>query len=253
MYLARPKMKSFLAVLLVLVSGGAVLGETTSGTGTLRMQFVDSRSGVAVRPQAVLIDGKQASAMPDESGLLSLPGIPDGSHEVQVEAENYQPFSATATVEGDNSLVQTFEIDPVKADDEATTPSMTEAIIQGTVVDDLHGAPVIGAELKVSGVPSSSLSNDRGKFLLQFVPPAGEGSRSTPRVTLNVSHAEYVSQQFRDVEASRGSIQRMVVRLRRTAEAEPGDDLTSAPQVINQGRPLGGNRNYQWTFDATLR
>lgn len=222
----------------------------TSGTGTLRLQFVDSRTGLAVRPSAVLIDGRQAASMPDQSGLLSLPGVTNGAHQVQVEAEKYQPFSATATVDGENSLVQTFEIDPVAGDDAATTPSATEAIIRGTVVDDLHGAAVAGAALKVTGVSTTWLSDDSGRFLVQFEAPAAERG-SAPKVTLEVSREGYVAQECRGLDAARGSVQQLVVRLRRVDEAD--DAASSGPQVVNQGRGLGGNRNYQWTFDATLR
>lgn len=224
-----------------------VLAQSTSGTGVLTLQFLDSRSGVAVRPSTILIDGAPTASLPDSSGLLQLKNVRNGEHQLEIEAPGHQSFAGNVTVDGKNTLVQTFELDPLPGnDDTETTPAQNEAVLRGYVVDDLRGTPLSGAQVTVFDKGASAVSDTRGKYSIRFTTQPLKSARGE-RVTLSAAHEGYRAMELRSVEVPAGSITTLPIRMSRLEDAE---DSTTSTEIIDDIR---SQRNYDWVFDVTLR
>lgn len=231
---------------------------TTTKSGILRLQFLDSRTGAAVRPSALLLDGNAVSQRADESGLLSMSNLADGSHEIQVEAVGYHGFNAMAAVDRENTLVQTFELDPVpQAQDDITTPSADECVVHGYVVDDFRGTRLPDTHLSVEHKNSNTVSDKNGRYVLRFtsrVLKSGGEVAGSEHVNLKAEHEGYRKREFRNVEAPPGSRVMFPVRLQRLEDVNVADESTSGPEVVDEtAASAGGHRTYDWVFDVTLR
>jgi hypothetical protein len=228
----------------------------TTGTGTLRLQFLDSKSGSAVHPDLLLLNGRELPSRPDASGLLSLPGVPNGTYNITIGASEYERLEATVTVDGENTLVQTVELDhldPVPYDTE-TTPSQDEAVIKGTVVDDLRGTRLPGAQISIAARNTTSETSSNGEYRLAVKTRTLQNSRGevsgAERLTLNASLAGYRDAVFHNVEVPPGSVTRYPIRLRR-ADDPADDDNTTAPIVNTEPARRSEQRTYDWVFDVT--
>ena len=231
--------------------------QSTSATATLTFQFLDSKTGASVKPAAVALDGSPVTAQSDASGLLVLRDVADGPHQVQVDAEKYQRLEATATADGANTLVQTFELDPVPgAEDEETTPSAGEALIRGTVVDDLRGSMLAGAHVRIGEKAVETTADDKGRYAIRFPANQVKTARGElaggERVTVKAEAEGYRPREIRNVEAAPGTSVHLPIRMRKPDEVDD-DAATSGTDVTEQAAPLVSQRNYEWVFDVTTR
>src|SRR5690606_20621315 len=135
-------------------------------TGTLLLSFRDSRTGAAVVPQSVLINGVEVASEVDPSGFLST-RLSGGMHQVLVRHEKYDPFEATVRVDGDLTPVNTFELDRLTSPttgEEAPSLDPRVAVLEGYVSDAALGALIPGAQVQTFPRSASAHTDQEGYF-----------------------------------------------------------------------------------------
>jgi len=229
---------------------GAEFTTATAAMGALRMQFVSSKSGVAVKPDKVLINGREVEA---EGGLVSAP-LPSGTYDVQVQADGYQPFTAEASVDGTDTMVQTFELDPLAGEEDEQEPlGPDEALLGGHVVDAFSGSALAGVHLQIDEKQAETRSTTQGAFQLKLpVSPRPPSRRSTEasveRVTLRAEHVGYRAQVHRNVDLLRG--QRATMRLQ--LEPISADAQSTDPEIVDDPPFRTERSSREWMFDVTI-
>lgn len=233
---------------------GASNTTATATMGVLRLQFVDSRTGTAVHPKTLRINGRAAQITDGPSGIFALPLAPS-RYELQVEADGYEPFSATAVVDGENTMVHTFELDPDahSTEDEEIPPDV--GVLEGHVVDALSHLPLPGVQLQVLGKTIEAQSGSDGRYSLEMelepVTRAGAGSLGLidgERITLRASKEGYRPQEQRNIEVLRGQKRTTPIRM----EPLSGEGGTSEPQVLDAAPERKNSQPREWMFDVTF-
>lgn len=245
----KPFRRAIATILGILLLGGSGAPSAAMTTGTLLLSLRDSRTGRAVVPQRLQIDGTASPAEVDAAGLLAVE-LGGGNHQIAVEAEGYSRFEATVTVDGDQTPVTTFELDRLTsglAEETVPLPS-DQAGLDGYVVDASYGSPVSSASVEVSGRKMLALTDAEGHFTLTVPVLSGtaDGPQVAERVTLHVSREGYVAEERRNVELISGTTMTTTVQLDRiTSESE------QEVRVVDEGLKHAP-RLSSWRFDVTL-
>jgi len=138
-----------LAVVVLVLATVAVLlflpAKTVSG------QVVDGESGQPLSGAVLKANGLEIKTEPD--GSFSIEGIRFGTT-VVVEAKGYQPASSIVTLGDRLRLV------------------LSQRTVRGTVVDEVSGKPLAGAELVAGSLTAKT--DEQGRFLLKGVDPGDE-------------------------------------------------------------------------------
>jgi hypothetical protein len=230
----------------------AVLAPATSGSGVLRMQFSNSRTGEAVIPRAILLDRVSIMTSALAGGVVAV-NSPNGQRQLNVEAEGFLPFEARVTVDGENTLVQMFELDPdptVSKDEETSVPEgMAE--VSGTITDSDAGEALPGVRVSVTDPSAVSESGANGRYRL--LAPTGTPRDPTKDPTgglLSVSaqfaKAGYRTQRHESLMLSPGDRLRLNVRMDRiTSETVDAEE----PETVTHEHGSSLRRTSQWLFD----
>lgn len=233
---------------------GASNTTATTAMGVLRLQFLDSRTGAAVRPQRLMINGRAAEIADGPIGIFAIP-LPGSRYDIQAEAEGYQPFSATAVVDGENTMVQTFELDPKENSKEEEEIPPHVGVLEGYVVDALTRLPLPGVQLQVLEKSLDAQSGSDGKYSFEVelgqAPGSGISTQAGidgERLTVRASKEGYRPQEQLNVEVLRGQKRTNPIRL----EPLSGDSPTSEPQVLDDAPVRKSEQVRSWMFDVTF-
>jgi len=228
---------------------------TTSGTGTLRMHFTNTKTGEAVIPQAVLLDRVSIMTATLPGGVVSLEA-PNGQHSLNIEAEGFLPFEGKVRVDGSNTLVQGFELEPDPAltrDEKETSVPEDMAEVTGTITDGNAGSPLQGVRVSVTDPSGVAETDARGRYGLQVRTgkprdPSKDQDGGLIPVTVEFSKSAYRSQRHDRVMLSGGDRIQLNVRMDRltsdTADA-------ALPEVVTHMRGGEQRRVSQWIFDVS--
>jgi hypothetical protein len=149
----------------------------------LHFWFKDSARGTAVRPQAVLLDGKMSFQQADEAGKLDLTARA-GDHELEVKTTGYKDMVARETALVDQSPMNIVLLDPVKQPPELDPATISKAmpqggtLILGYVADDLLARPLAGATVTLMPDGTKVESDANGFFQLPV--PIKKEARTVP-------------------------------------------------------------------------
>lgn len=230
------------------IAAGLLTGSAAMTTGTLLLALRDSRSGGAVRPEQVLIDGAPVSVGEDSPGLLSVE-LGGGQHQIQVRAPGYSPFEATVSVDGDQTPVNTFELDrePSASGAEELPPLDNRlAVIEGHVVESIVGRFIPGVQVSVGQSGPATRTDEQGYFALPVSVPGAkpEGPSIPARVDLKIAGDGFAAEERRNVEIISGTTMTITVELERPTSG------SESIKVVDESR---GQRRYSsWRFDVMV-
>lgn len=241
----KPYCKISLIAILLISFFNTALAETS---GVLRMMFLDSRTGAAVKPDQVLINGRDETAGVTPGGVFGLEAA-NGTYEVSVSASGYSPATVTAHVHGADTLVQSVELDPAEVVEEPEVEHGT-GVVAGTVVDDESGKLLPGVKLTIPEENVTSESDVRGQFEL-VVPVPGRVRETLPsrKVSLNAELMGYRPEHRKNVEIFALNRKRYILRLQPIAE---GTSETQ-PLVLDEDKQFEQRYLRGWAFDVGVR
>ena len=223
----------------------AVCVAGASGIGIQYLKFTSSRTGLAVQPAKIFVDGKPTAFHSDEHGLLRL-DLSNGPHTIRIEAKGFDPIETRTTVMGDVTPTQEMELDPAAGQQQPEVPDGF-AVIEGTVSDDDTGEPIPGAKVTLPDASMTSATTAEGQFEMQLKLP--EASDNTvPVISMEISHQGYRTQKLANLKLAPASRRLMPIRM------EPVTTGTESliPLQYDELKPRGPIRDYQWTYDATV-
>ena len=161
-------------------NGATGVSITPTFSWSVQMCFQDSRTGMGVIPDTVLVDDTNVAKHVDASGRLRLDVLP-GEHRILVSAKGYQNLGTRQTVLAGNASKSIILLDPTNPPAEPIAEPPTGAIgevpraaIRGYVVDDKTGQPLAGATLAVVGTNDPTATDAHGLFALTV--PVGDGT-----------------------------------------------------------------------------
>ena len=163
-------------------NGVAGISTPPPTNGSVQMCFQDSRTGVGVVPDMVLVDDANVAKQVDASGRLRL-DVPPGEHRILISAKGYQDLGTRQTGLAGNASKSIILLDPTASPAEPAagplgamgeTPRV--AAIRAYVVDDETGQPLAGAAITVVGT-NATVTDETGFFTLAV--PVRDGA---PRV-----------------------------------------------------------------------
>jgi hypothetical protein len=148
----------------------------------VRLRFVDSATGFAVRPDFV---EAQPQTLDRPSRKLSRAAVkPDGRlawrldpgpHTISVSATGYQPMTGSFKISPDSPYRLEFQLDPVVTPREISPEYVTtlhrfnETVFVGYLSDDETGEPISGARLRTEPSGNETQTDARGYFQI-YVP-----------------------------------------------------------------------------------
>lgn len=151
----------------------AAAADKASNQGMLHFWFRDSATGVAVKPDTILLDDKMVFNRVDDAGRVTIP-TSVGDHILLVKAKNYNDLQSKQSCLSGEMITNAVLLDPTKQPDELKPENigkgMTEnsSVVAGFIVDNQLCRPVEGATVEVleSGTTISAKSKANGFFSL---------------------------------------------------------------------------------------
>jgi len=239
---APVRLCQILSISLALICASA----TGASSSTLLLKFLDSRTGAAVKPESLSVDGKPVDFQVEVGSLVALP-IDEGNHVIVVKAENYEPMEYVASVSGADTPVMEIELDAT----DAIAPPPVEAgtaILQGHVTDADTGALLPDVNLTLPDASITTITDETGKFEFTLkVPRKAEDAR--PAITLEVKAEDYQPVRVKNMALVSGERRLMPVKLERMTSAT----ATAEFNETDEAAPDGPLRTYEWAFDVTLK
>jgi hypothetical protein len=157
--------------------------DSTGPEVMLHFWFKDSARGTAVRPQAVLLDGKMSFQQADEAGKLDLT-TRAGDHELEVKTNGYKDMVARETALVDQSPMNIVLLDPVKQPAELDPANVSKVmpangtVILGYVTDDLLARPMPGATVTL--IPAGTKVETDANGFFQLPVPIKTDAKTVP-------------------------------------------------------------------------
>ncbi len=149
---------------------------------TVRLRFVDSQTGYAVKPtsvEALPTAGAQAPRRVRRNGVTregrTTLTLDHGAHIIRVNAPGYQPMAGDFVVQPDNPYQLVFQLDPVTPPAEFAPEAIqqlhrvNETVFVGFVVDDESGQPLAAAQVRTEPSGRETRTDARGYFQI-YVP-----------------------------------------------------------------------------------
>ncbi|MCX6928322.1 MAG: hypothetical protein NT154_34705, partial [Verrucomicrobia bacterium] len=179
---------------------------------TVQLRFLDSATGCALQPGTVTTRSHQPGAVEkrvsfwqvSKAGRTAL-SLEPGKHTLLAAAPNHQPMSGTVVVDGSQSYVLEFLLDPLEepremqADYIASLYRDDATLIQGFVVDDDTREPLSGVQ--VSSAPSGVQAQTDGRGFFQFyIPVQAEAEAAATPASLVFEKAGYQVQERQYLE-----------------------------------------------------
>lgn len=219
---------------------------STAEMGVLRMRFLDSTTGAAIQPNRIIIDHSPQQYTPEPPGVVRVE-LPNGQHDIEIQAEDYLPLQAKVQVDGQETLVHDFELDPAQPTEE-TPLEPTEAIIHGNVTDALTGLPLEDA--RVTSADGGTTRTDTGGYfeVRLSVPPHRDDEIA--QTNLEIARDGYITEKMQQLQVVGGSRRRQQVRMEPvTSETLPSEMVRETIEELPS--PAQGYL-YEWVFDVTF-
>lgn len=171
-----------LILLSLLLAGGPALEAAENGAAqSVRLRFIDSATGHAVKPttvEATPPEGKPTRRVRrngvTSEGRTTL-DLQTGVHTIRVTAPGYQAMTGEFTVRPDNPYQLVFQLDPIAPPQEiepatiATLHRVNETVFVGFVVAEESGQPLANAVVKTEPSGRETRTDARGYFQI-YVP-----------------------------------------------------------------------------------
>ena len=205
--------KPLLIVYSVLFGIFSLLASPTSGAASesnspVRIRFVDSATGCALRPDLVQAQSFDSASAPRTWRRGDLPGtgsailqLKQGQQTLSVSSSKYAPMSAQVDVTTTNASELDFYLDPLETPEQLRPDVVTAlhregaTLMQGFVVDDDSREPLAGVH--VSSLPSGAeTETDARGFFRFYVPVQTRSEASNSPACLVFEKAGY-SRQIR--------------------------------------------------------
>lgn len=148
---------------------------------TVRIRFVDSATGYAVKPNSVEAtpDGSQKPLRVRRNGVKrdgqTTLTLDEGQHTIKVTAPGYQPMSGEFVVLSENPYSIVFQLDPIAPPLEiqpeaiAKLHQINQTVFLGFVVDEESGQPLTNALVRTEPSGNETRTDARGYFQI-YVP-----------------------------------------------------------------------------------
>lgn len=178
----------FLSAFVFLLCSTAVSQDTTSTENAapetsipavLRVWFRDAERGTAVRPDAILLDGRPIFPRVDETGHVDIMTT-EGDHQLGVRASGYDPLDSRQTAFSFDAPMNVIMLDPVQKTPELRPENLSRfmsensSLIVGFVVDEELSRAIEDAEVEIVDSEIKTKTDARGFFALQI--PLTEGT-----------------------------------------------------------------------------
>lgn len=149
---------------------------------SIRLRFVDSATGYAVKPDSVETASATENQKPlrvrrngvKRDGFTTL-NLAQGQHTIKVIATGYQPMTGEFVVTADNPYNLVFQLDPIEAPREiqlefmAKLHQINQTVFVGYVVDEESGQPLSNAVVRTEPSGQATHTDARGYFQI-YVP-----------------------------------------------------------------------------------
>lgn len=214
-------------------------------SGTLYLQFLDSTTGGAVKPDKILLNGKPLIFKTEAGSVVEL-HLPDGDHSMGVQAKDYEPMEFSANVSGDATPVMQIEMDSAKVED--TDPVAEDAaVLEGNISDADTGALLEKVKVTMPDARMSTVTDQQGYYRFDVV--TGENNpESLPAIIMEVKADGYTPLRLKNVGLAPGERRRMPLRLDKSTT----DTATNEIVEIDEGMSPGQSRTSDWVFDVTI-
>lgn len=153
-----------------------------ASTQAVRIRFVDSATGYAVKPdgvEATPLDGKQKPLRVRRNGVKrdghTTLSLDQGAHTIKVTAPGYQTMTGDFTVLPDNPYNIVFQLDPIEPPREvqpeqvAQLHRVNQTVFIGFVGDEESGQPLANALVRAEPSGVEARTDARGYFQI-YVP-----------------------------------------------------------------------------------
>jgi len=179
--------RNLLCVLMLLGLNPAALLLAKSGSEkvvsqSVRLRFVDSATGYAVRPDSVETASSVESLQSlkvrrngvKRDGFTTLT-LDQGQHTIKVTALGYQPMAGEFVVSAENPYNLVFQLDPIAAPREVQPEVVTQlhqvnqTVFVGYVVDEESGQPLPNVTVRTEPSGKEARTDARGYFQI-YVP-----------------------------------------------------------------------------------
>ena len=171
----------------------AKLATEKSPTQTVRIRFVDSATGYAVKPDAVeatALEGNQKPLRVRRNGVKrdgqTTLTLDEGQHTIKVTAPGYQPMAGEFVVLPENPYNIVFQLDPIAPPLEtqpeaiAKLHQINQTLFLGFVVDQESGQPLTNVLVRTEPSGNEARTDARGYFQIYVPVQTLEAATNSP-------------------------------------------------------------------------
>ena len=192
--------------------------------------FTDSATSQALAGVEVAISGSaSANAVSNASGTVSLSSLVPGLVRIEVSLAGYATRTVIVTANGGQTL-------DISTSLEAVPPEAPQVFsVRGRVTDEISGAPVVGANVLVSGdVTASAVTDSAGSYALESL-PSGSFTITASAAGYRTASASATAQPFQSIDFSPAlvaiSVEPTAVRAF-VADAQTGEPIEGATILV---------------------
>jgi hypothetical protein len=207
---------------------------------------VNSRTGLALSPERILVNGQPAEPAAKEGGVVLLE-LPNGTHTLRAEADGFSPMELQVTVNGHGNPVTDIELDPIGNFAEPELDA-TESLLRGTVADADTAEPISGARITVADSHLRGQTTATGEFQFQIKTGAPTHAGNAA-VTLEATAEGYQPLRLKNIRLAAGSSMRLPIRLDRETSATAAQDVVEQDHWVHPGSDFLSD----WVFDVSIR
>ena len=160
----------------------AKIATEKSSVQSVRIRFVDSATGYAVKPDSVETTRSEGDQEPvrvrrngvKRDGQTALT-LDEGQHTIKVTAPGYQPMSGEFVVLSENPYNIVFQLDPIaqprelQPENVAALHRVNQTVFVGFLVDEESGQPLVDAIVRTEPSGNQARTDARGYFQI-YVP-----------------------------------------------------------------------------------
>lgn len=164
-----------------------------SPTQTVRIRFVDSATGYAVKPESVeatALEGTQKPLRVRRNGVKrdgqTTLTLEEGQHTIKVSASGYQPMAGEFVVSPENLYHIVFQLDPlvppleIQPEAIAQLHQINQTVFLGFVVDEESGQPLTNALVRTEPSGNETRTDARGYFQIYVPVQTLEAATNSP-------------------------------------------------------------------------
>lgn len=163
-------------------SAAAKLEDQRPAAQNVRLRFVDSATGYAIKPDAVEVtpltepgNGQRVRRNGVKKDGRTVLSLAEGGHRIKVNAPGYHPMDAEFVLQTENQFNLVFQLDPIaqpreiQPDYVATLHQHNQTVFVGFVVDEDTGQAITNAAVRTEPSGGETRTDSRGFFQI-YVP-----------------------------------------------------------------------------------